>query len=206
MTLGENVAELLCSAHVSRINLRCGPTRVWGAGYRHIAASIQRRPASGAVGHQHRVQVESNAHVATLGCGNYNENLGPNSVNKMMLPFSMMRSVQDRGVAVHEATHALQDWNGRPMSQADSECAAYIAHMMYGFLATGGEFPLEVDGQLDMQALAVFQESWTVARRLATERGAYIVTDREQRSIEAALRAFRPYRGADRVRVVYDGI
>ena len=119
--------------------------------------------------------MESNAHLAALGCGNYNENLGPNSVNKMMLPFSMMRSVQDRGVAVHEATHALQDWNGRPMSQADSECAAYIAHMMYGFLATGGEFPLEVDGQLDMQALAVFQESWTVARRLATERGAYIV-------------------------------
>lgn len=150
MTINEQVARFLESPAVRRINFQCGPTRVWGGGYERIAAGIRRR-----VSERHRIIVEANTVLQAVGCGNYNHSLGPNRVNKMMLPFLSMRSVQDRAITLHEATHALQDWCANPMMQADSEAAAYIAQMMYVHIETG-RFPYELEPGFNGDVLDLF--------------------------------------------------
>lgn len=138
-----------------------------------------------------------------FGCGRYRESVGRTQV--MDLPFATMRTVQERAVAVHEATHALQDYCGNPMLQADSECAGYIAHQMYVHLEVG-RFPYE-SRIIGASLFALFERCYQVAYRILTTPGGYAVTEREQAEIKGLVKALGgPYAHADTTMVNYDRI
>lgn len=204
-SLSEQVAGVLEDDVAQRIRFRCGRTQVYGRGYLAVARAL-RRP----VGSQHRIQCEFNTNLEAVGCGNYDESVGPNRVNVMKLPFRNIEDVRHKAVAVHEATHALQDYHRLPMALLDAECAAYVAQMLYVKITDPAVFPYANDAlgtaALSPNALMLFSTAYQIASRLHAESGSRDVAPREIEALKDDLLRIRFYRVNGTNRVRFDGI
>jgi hypothetical protein len=154
-TLKNFVLETLTHAFVGRLNFRYGATRVYPEGYRRDIAHCVRDglivlttdpavlgpdPASRAVpggafivetqrGHAHPFFIDPANCVLRDGTAYVKDSLGENELANL------------RGTIVHEATHALQDYQRVAIDPVTSEGAAYlagaIARRLWGFRTAG---------------------------------------------------------------------
>lgn len=77
--------------------------------------------------------------------------------NKMIIGFQSIVPSEGKSLIVHEATHAVCDMLGKPMSRADSESLGYIAQCLH-YRTNFGNYPLSMDGMED-----VFAAAWKIA-------------------------------------------
>jgi hypothetical protein len=82
--------------------------------------------------------------------------------NTMRLGFSSIQYDEQRGMIIHEATHAVCDMLKMSMTIADSETMAYVAQCQF-MLANRGDYPLT---GTTPEKTALFAAAWTVAKRI----------------------------------------
>ena len=75
--------------------------------------------------------------------------------NRMILGFTDVKPVAKASLLVHEATHAICDYQKRSINRVTSEALAYIAQALFFETARPGEF---LDGPCNRQASTVL--SW----------------------------------------------
>lgn len=136
MTVKQFVIDTLRHNNISRINFSYGPIRVYPAGYSRDVAKlvedghIQFNAAPGAhytvdarPGEPHRMAVPAE-HVQL--------DSGGRLVTKTNL--GQLGGARFRGTIVHEATHALQDYQRNQTDARTAEGAAYLAGWMASLL------------------------------------------------------------------------
>lgn len=98
--------------------------------------------------------------------------------NTMYLTFSHASTIEQKGMVVHEATHAMFDFQGKKMTIATSESLSYIAQCMY--VRLNGSFdPTNPDDRLgswkensdtgewvETNRDGVFKEGWRIAGKV----------------------------------------
>jgi hypothetical protein len=141
-TLNEFVLETLTHHHVGRLNFRYGPMRVYPDGYRRDIAGCVRdgliRPTTDAAtahisgaapagafrmetprGEPHPFFVNPDLFDVRGGTAYLKSTLSANELADL------------RGTIVHEATHALQDWQRVELDPRTAEGAAYLAGAIF---------------------------------------------------------------------------
>ncbi len=138
-TVKEYALDTLRHPHVNRINFQYGPTRVYPSGFRDdvaravagdrivfVADSGGHFTMDAAPGQQHRMAVPSDLVYADR-----------NGTLRVKARLSPLENAGMRGTIVHEATHALQDFQRRALTPQISEGAAYlagwIARLLWGY-------------------------------------------------------------------------
>lgn len=98
--------------------------------------------------------------------------------NTIYLNFSHASTIEQKGMIVHEATHAMFDFQGRKMDVATSESLSYIAQCMYvqlnkSFDATNPDDRLgswaedkETGEVYETVRDAVFKTGWRIAAKI----------------------------------------
>lgn len=144
-TVQQFVLETLTHPHIDRINFQYGPTRVYPNGYRRDIARAVRNG---------RIAFE------TTSGGHFRMNTPPGQTHHMAVPgnlvyvdegvlcvksrLSPLEAADLRGTIIHEATHALQDYQRAALDPRMSEGSAYLAGWMgrlqwgYPRLGSGG--------------------------------------------------------------------
>lgn len=132
-----------------------------------------------------------------------------NSVNETLkVGFSWAHTVSRQAIIVHETTHAMFDFKGRPMDIATSEAFAYIAQCQYALVCG---IPLE--GSLTSKQLAkeaekglnsnkVFEIGVKIARNLL---GGATLSSSEVAEIRSAISVHRFYSNCHAQTANYDG-
>jgi hypothetical protein len=122
------VAELRQS-WMRQLVFRCGETVVDYTQYGRVACAIA----------SDRIHVDvSREDIAGSACYSPYEmgsDEAPFLLNTLYLrPHFAFGSIRQVGLVVHEATHAIQDIQGRRMIRREAECAAYTAQSFYCFV------------------------------------------------------------------------
>ena len=101
---------------------------------------------------------------------------------------------QRKAVIIHEAVHALQDYNHLSTVNYVVEGAGYLAQEMYVQL-TGGQVPSET---------GIHRTAGVIAARLL--RSGYEVTAEEIEQLRTSLATYSEYRGDNDLQTIYNGI
>lgn len=197
MTLKQFVIDILRHDNTNRINFRYGPILVYPEGYKrdvaqlvedgHILFDITRGAhytVDARPGQPHHMALPMENIEQTSGSQQYH-NAGMLSV-KANLGASWESRVSQgaagfRGTIIHEATHALQDYQRTQTNSQTAEGAAYLAGWMASLL--WGYPPLQSD--------VVPGTDHAYARRLAERRLngliGYVIPDAEVRALNALV-------------------
>jgi len=204
MSLQDDVVTLLRSREAQRINFRFGPVPVYGAGYATIASAI----GNGRImlaGMESRIQ-------GALLC-EYRESEGENHVNRLLVDVDLDFSAPfEAQLVIHEATHALMDYQATPLNLLDSEAAAYIAGTFYCFLkgVSFADVMRSFNGlspsQRDDEMITVYSLAYGIAQSIATTRGGYAVAPANVDGLKQTIGRTRLYRRRASETVAYDGI
>lgn len=186
MTMRELILEVLSESVIRRINFRYRTIPVYSAGFESVAQGIRR-------GHIQVVRL-----LGSLG-GVY-----LHDIDRIAIRQSSDKSM--RAAAVHEATHALQDYHRTPLLSLDCEGAAYVAEAFYRVLKareTGDgswtTFPRQrgLLGGLaalpDPHMQAVYRMAFDVAANIIDTAGGYQVDNHDAQRIEQELGQSRTY-------------
>jgi len=194
VTTADQIEHVLRSAPVQRIRFRCGRTWVDGAQYLAIADGVHAGNirVSETVADEDAAAAYSFTTTDTFEADTFY--LGPS------FDFS---SVLKLGLLVHEATHAIEDYQRLGLNVIDGECAAYVAQAAY-FIARGTTWADKVrvaraaehrTGRPEMDTL--IEAAHATATRILANPRECTVTDAELAALRPAISALPPY--ADRV-------
>ena len=172
-TLTEFVLETLTHPLVGRLSFRYGAARVYPEGYRtHIAGCVRDgliRPTidTGVLGTT-RSELPAAAFVMEPRPGEVHpmffhphsfDTSGTNVFVKTTLSANELADL--RGEVIHEATHALQDWERRQLDPRTAEGAAYLAAAMTRWL-----WGFRTFGEIVNERCSGHSYSLVLARRL----------------------------------------
>jgi len=110
MSIRTDIIDVLRSPNCRRINFTLGTVRVSGAEYATIAQCVVN-------GH---IQVVQSSVIASTMAAYYRK-----------YNYFAVGSSPSRNLIVHEATHALNDWHKRTITDVDDEACAYVAQMVF---------------------------------------------------------------------------
>lgn len=202
MTARQFVIETLRHDNINRINFRYGPVSVYPVGYSRDVAklvedghilfdavpgahyTVDTRP-----GERHRMALPAE-HVER---GAADRSRGPDALD-VKAELGQLGGARFRGTIVHEATHALQDYQRNQTDARTAEGAAYLAGWMASLLWGYPRLPGGV----------VPTTGHAYARRLAADRldgrVGYVIPEAEVRALGALVET-----GAES-RYVFNGI
>ena len=182
VTLKKRALETLRDANISRINFQYGRLRVYPRGYAEIADLIDA---------DHIVYAPSlagNSYDPTTAQGqrhviNVQSSLGRMEAGTLMAvtPFT----ADNRATIVHEATHALQDYQrmsqrgGAPILPRQFEGAAYLAGAMAALLWGFDSAPTPVPAS---KVIAL-----DIARQVLNGTAGYVIDDESMRRLDRAV-------------------
>ena len=146
MTATQFVLETLTHRKIERVNFRYGPIRVYPAGYNRDVAKLVRdghiQFTTQAGAHYTADHRPGERHTMALPAQDFKHHLAEGTLTVRGTPSPLLR-----GTVVHEATHALQDYQRNHTDPAMSEGAAYLAgwitNLLWGYpeLATAPDRP-----------------------------------------------------------------
>ena len=124
--------------------------------------------------------------------------------NTIYLNFSYASSIEQKGMVVHEATHAMFDFQGKKMTISVSESLAYIAQCMYVQLNRNFN-PNDPDDRLgswkqnkdtgewyETKRDGVFKKGWEIAKKIiaanSSGNSVYSVTSKDVDEMKKAVK------------------
>jgi hypothetical protein len=187
--LAERALRILDDPAMRRINFRYGSTPVSGSFYAVVANGIR----------EGRIRIEETTD-SDVEPAEYRFESPSNRVLVARTWNWRSRHVYVFGsTVVHEATHVLQDHHARGISRAEAEGSAFVAQQFYSLLKAPALFrqPSSSNNLVDVAT--------SIARRIYTTPGGYLVFADEVESMASKLVLMRDYRDVNTI-YHYDGI
>lgn len=128
MTIAEQIIAILEDDITEQVHFRCEDVSVWGGGYKIIARKIR----DGDIMCMENVRLDDDVAMYTHTQNKF-------SVSTAMAQARVWHLIQ-KAMIVHEATHALEDRQRKPLNTIDAECPSYIAQCMYLKIAVPNRF------------------------------------------------------------------
>jgi hypothetical protein len=198
-TLRQRMAELLASGDVARIRFRYGRFTLRPGGYTVIATSLLTRT----IHHEGERRTRRPMDVRVERMPRHVGALYEARSNTIVVPsVDFGQTDADRAALVHEATHAIFDYERVPLTAFEEEACAYIADAMYQRITYQS---------LPTGSSAIRQEAWRIAQDLVAPHRLMAawsdeVSAADMRTLIATIRTSPTYRelAARRADYVYE--
>jgi hypothetical protein len=204
MSLKDDVVNLLRSREAQSINFRFGTISIYGSGYGTIASAIETR---------HIMLENMVSRVSGALLCEYCHSVGVNCVNRLLVDEALdFNAPVEAQLVIHEATHAVMDYQRTRLNLLESEATAYIAGAFYCVLkgVSQDDVARSFNGLSpsvrDEEMIMVYSIAYGLAHSIARTRGGYAVARNNVDMLKQTIARTQLYRRRTSETVGYDGI